>query len=289
MGYSIGTVSKSAPEFIPQPPVFHPVHRAYLNVVGRRILDFIDTFKRLGAFSLITLGVTVTKFYTARQVIHPLIRQQIFRTGVQLLPMVVFMACALGLVIIGQTAFLLNKLGYESYLGTVMVTVVVRELGPILAATLVMGRIGTANVIELGMARAQGEVEALEALGIDPIHYLVMPRVIGMALSIFSLTVFLILFALASGYLFTFIQEIPMPPSRYMGELAMAMMWEDFVLLALKTMAFGTLIAMVTCYEGLSQPLRLEDVAGATTRAVVKCVISMVFLDALFIVCYVLL
>jgi phospholipid/cholesterol/gamma-HCH transport system permease protein len=170
-----------------------------------------------------------------------------------------------------------------------MVTVVVRELGPLLAAMLVMARIGTANVIELGTARALGEVEALEALGIDPIHFLVMPRVIGMALSILALTVYLILFALASGYLFAFIQEIPIPPTRYMGQLAMAMMWEDFFLLALKTIMFGALIALVTCYEGLSHPLRLEDVAGATTRAVVKCVVTLVLLDALFIVSYLLL
>jgi phospholipid/cholesterol/gamma-HCH transport system permease protein len=249
-------------------------------------MRFTETVHNLGAFLLITLGVTLTKFNTANKVVHPLIRTQIYRAGLSLLPMVTFLAFALGLVVIGQTVFLLNRFGAQNYAGTVMVTVVVRELGPILAALLVLARIGTATVIELGTARALGQVEALEALGIDPVHYLVMPRVIGLALSIFALTVYLILFALGSGYLFAFLQDVPLGPSEYVKQLAGALLWQDFVLLALKTFSFGALIAIVTCYEGLAQPLRLGDVAGATTRAVGKCVIIAVLLDAFFIVIY---
>lgn len=235
---------------------------------------------------LITLGVTLTKFKRARPVIGPLIRGQIVRAGVRLMPLVTFLACALGSVVIGQTVFLLNRFGAESYAGTIMVTVVVRELGPILAALLVLARVGTANVIELGTARALGEVEALEALGIDPIHFLVMPRVIGMALAIFSLTVYLIILALCSGYVFAFLENVPLLPGEYFGQLASALLWQDFALLGLKALAFGILIAGVTCYEGLAQPLHIEDVAGATTRAVAKCVVGAVLMDALFIVVY---
>src|SRR5437899_8216383 len=116
----------------------------------------------------------------------------------------------------------------------VMVSVVVRELGPLLAALFVLSRSGAANVIELGTARAFGEVEALEVLGIDPIHYLVVPRVIGMALGIFSLTVYLILVALLSGYLWAFLQDVPLRPDEYLRQLAGALHGLDFVLLALK-------------------------------------------------------
>lgn len=273
-------------EQFPEVPVFHPVHRAYLNWVGQRLLRFTRTTHDLGAFFLITLGVTLTKFNTARQVVHPLIRQQIHRAGVTLLPMVFFLGCALGLVVVGQTVFLLNRFGAQAYVGTVMATVVVRELGPIIAALVVLARVGTANVIELGTTRAMGEVEALEALGIDPIHYLVMPRVVGLALSIFALTVYLIVVALLSGYLFAFLQDVPLLPGHYFRQLASALLWEDFILLALKTLAFGALIAAVTCYEGLARPLRLEDVAGATTRAVGTCVVAAVLLDAAFIIIY---
>ena len=260
--------------------------RRYLNWIGWRILRLTHTIQGLGAFGLITLGVIATKFHTASRVIHPLIRAQTHRAGVRLLPIVSFVALALGLVVIGQTVSLLSRVGATTYAGTIMVTVVVRELGPLITALLVLARIGTGIVIELGTARALGEVEALEALGIDPIHYLVMPRVAGLALGIFALTIYLILMTLFSGYLFAFLQDVPLTPGDYFSQLAGALRWEDFVLLALKTCAFGTIIAVVTCYHGLARPLRIEEVAEATTRAVVESVVVCTLLDALFIVVY---
>ena len=71
-----------------------------------------------------------------------------------------------------------------------------------------------------------------------------------------------------------------------MQQLAGGLIWQDFVLLALKTVWFGILIAVVTSYEGLAQPLRLEEVSRATNPAVAKCVVAIVLLDALFIVIY---
>src|SRR6266404_5717811 len=230
--------------------------RSYVNFLGRRLLSFLYTLHGLGAFALITLGVIVTKGHVARKLIYPLVFQQLARSGVRLLPMILFLAVALGLVIIGQTVSLLTRVGVNTLLGTVMVTVVVRELGPLLTALFVLSRTGASTVIELGTARALGEVEALEVLGIDPIHYLVVPRVIGLAFGVFSLTIYLILVALASGYLWAFIQDVPLTPGDYFRQLAGALRSLDFVLLALKTFSFGLIIAIVTCYYGLAQPLR---------------------------------
>jgi len=260
--------------------------RAYLDFVGRKIFAFTGTLYGLGAFALITLVVLLKKSRHASHVVHPLMRAQIERAGVRLLPMTSFLGLALGLVIIGQTLFLLNRIGVQNMAGTIMVTVVVRELGPIITALLVLARVGTAIVIELGTSRALGEVEALEALGVDPVHFLVVPRVVGLALSIFALTIYLILIALLGGYLFAFLQDVPLHPSDYFAQLANALTWQDFALLGLKTTLFGSIIAVVTCYQGLAQPLRIEDVATATTRAVGQSVVACVLLDALFIVVY---
>jgi phospholipid/cholesterol/gamma-HCH transport system permease protein len=257
-----------------------------MNHAGGMLIGFVEEIHGLGSLLLITLAVAATKFNTAKAVVHPQIRRQLGRAGLELLPMLAFLSFALGMVVIGQTVLILNRYGAQNYVGTVMVTVVVRELGPLLAALLVLARVGTANVIELGTARALGEVEALEALGIDSIHYLVAPRVIGIALSIFALTIYLILFALLSGYLFAFLEGVPLLPGDYFRQLADALLWQDFVLLALKTISFGTLISIVTCYEGLAQPLRLERVSRATTSAVAKCVVGVVLLDAVFIIVY---
>jgi phospholipid/cholesterol/gamma-HCH transport system permease protein len=167
-----------------------------------------------------------------------------------------------------------------------MVIVIVRELGPLMAAFLVLARVGTAHVIELGTARATGEIEALETLGIDPVHYLIVPRVIGMAVGIFSLTVYLIIGALASGYLCAFLQDVPLTPGDYFKQITESLGWMDFVLLALKTMTFGFFIAIVTCYHGLAQPLRLSDVSRVAVRAVTQGIVVCVVIDALFIFLY---
>ena len=263
-----------------------PLSRSLTGYLGRGLLRFLLTMQGLGAFALITLGVMITRFGVARQVIRPLIRREVHRAGLRLLPMFLFVSAALGLVVIGQTVSWLTRVGAINFLGTVMVIVVVRELGPLTAALLVLARIGTANVIELGTARATGEVEALEALGIDPVHYLVVPRVIGMALGVFALTVYLILGALFSGYLWAFIQDVPLRPGDYFYQLANALSGLDFALLAVKTLAFGFITALVTCYQGLAQPLRLEQVSRATVAAVAQSIIACVLIDALFILVY---
>ena len=263
-----------------------PLPKSYTDFIGRKLFLFLLTAQGLATFALITFGVILNKRNVARSVIQPRVRQEISRSGVTLLPMFLFIALALGFLVIGQTVSALAKVGATQYLGTTVVIVIVRELGPLLAALLILARVGTAHVIELGTARALGEVESLEALGIDPVHYLIVPRVIGMALGMFSLTVYLIIGALASGWVFAFLQDIALSPGDYFRQIAEALDWLDFVLLALKTMAFGFFIAIVTCYHGLAQPLRLEDVSRVTVRAVTQGVIVCMLVDALFIVLY---
>ncbi len=260
--------------------------RSYVNFIGRKLLRFLGTLQGLGAFVLITLGVIVRKARVAPAVLRPMVFTQLARSGLFLLPIASFLALALGLVVIGQTVSLLSRVGVTGLLGTVMVSAVVRELGPLLAAALVLARSGTANVVELGTARAQGEVESLESLGIDPIHYLVMPRVIGMAAGMFALTVYLILGAIFSGYLWAFVQDVPLMPDDYLRQLADALKGLDFVLLAAKTFAFGTTIAIVTCYHGLAQPLEMSGVSRATVRAIGQSIIACAVLDAMFIIIY---
>ncbi|HOC54668.1 MAG TPA: ABC transporter permease [Verrucomicrobiota bacterium] len=263
-----------------------PLPRSLTRYLGRMLFRFLLTLQGIGSFALITLGVMISRSRVARRVIRPLVFQEASRAGLRLMPMFLFMAAALGLVVIGQTVSWLTRVGAINFLGTVMVVVVVRELGPLVTALLVLARVGTANVIELGTARAMGEVEALEALGIDPVHYLVVPRVLGMALGVFALTVYLILGALFSGYLWAFVQDVPLRPGDYVRQLAGALSGLDFALLAIKTFCFGSIIALVTCYHGLAQPLRLEEVSRATVAAVAQSVIACVLLDALFIIIY---
>jgi len=258
----------------------------YFVHLGRWLISLANAVQGVGAFALIVLGVLFTQLGAARKVIRPLIIRQIARSGLLLLPMASFFSIALGLIVIGQSVSLLSRVGATRFLGVIMVTVVVRELGPLLTALLVLCRTGTAHVVELGTARALGEVEALEVMGIDPIYYLVVPRVIGMAVGILSLTVYLILGALISGYGWAFIQDVPLTPVDYLRQATEALSGLDFFLLALKTAGFGFIIAVVTSYHGLARPLSVADVSVSTVRAVGQSIVLCGILDALFLILY---
>ncbi len=253
---------------------------------GARLINTLEVLRELGAFAVITLGVTLTKFNASKRVVHPLIFAQIWNSGVRLFPMIGFIGAALGVVIVGQTVALLSSVGAQQYIGMVMVTVIVRELGPLTTALIVLARAGTSNVVELGTMRALGEIEALESLGVDPIHYLVMPRVIGLATAVFCLTTYLVLIAIAGGYFFAFLEDVPLTLPNYMEQLGNALRWEDFALFALKTTLFGVVIAVVNCYHGLARPLNVEEVSQVTARAVVESVTACVLLDAFFLLGY---
>jgi phospholipid/cholesterol/gamma-HCH transport system permease protein len=259
----------------------------YLDDAGDRVIRFALVLRDLGAFGLIALGVMVSKFGVSRKLVHPLIFAQIRQAGLRLLPMTLFLGLGLGLLVIGQTVALLTQVGAQEYIGTVMVAVVARELGPLLMAIVVMARAGTANVVELGTMRALGEIRSLESLGIDPIHYVVMPRMLGLAVAVFCLTTYLVLVAILSGWLFAFLQDVPIRPGAYFAQLGDALLWQDFALFGLKTLSFGGLIAVVSCYHGLSRPMRFEEISTVTERAVVETVIGFVLLDAFFLLGYV--
>jgi phospholipid/cholesterol/gamma-HCH transport system permease protein len=220
---------------------------------------------------------------------RPQVMGEIHRCGVRLLPIIGFLGVILGVVFVGQTVSLMEQFGAGNFTGTFIVTVFLREMAPMIAGLLVLARVGTASVVELGTARALGEVEALEALGIDPIHYLVVPRVIGFAVAVVSLSAYLILIALGSGYLFAYARGLKASPIEFFTQIASAMNALDFPLWVLKTLLFGALTGWVICYQGLARPMTLEEVGPATTRTVAVCVVGCLMIDALFITVYLLL
>lgn len=244
---------------------------------------------RLGAFTLITLATARLRLGENPRVITPRVVGEIHRCGVRLLPLVGFLGVVLGVVFVGQTASLMEQIGAGNYTGTLMVAVFLREMVPMTAALVVLARVGTAAVIDLGTARALGEVEALEALGIDPVHYLVVPRVAGFAVSVVSLSLYLLVVSLGSGYAFAYARGLKASPVEFLTQLAAALHALDFPLLALKTGAFGSLIGLVICYQGLARPLTLADVGAAATRTVAVCGAGCLLVDAAFVVLFLLL
>ncbi len=257
--------------------------------LGRKVFQAFAAARRLMAFTLITFGTLVKKGRVAPEVTFPSMRIELASAGIRLLPTFLFMSAALGMAVIGQAVSWLGTLGANSYLGTILAVVVVRELGPLLTALLVLSRAGARNAIDLATTRALGEVEALEALGIDPIHYLVVPRVVGMAVGVFGLTIYFILGVLGFGYLFAFLNHVALRPGEFATQIANALTGMDFLLLTIKSCLYGIAIGVITCYQGLAQPLHLEEVSRASVKAMIQSVVACVLLDMVFILVYLIL
>lgn len=128
--------------------------------------------------------------------------QQVLAIGVEPLGFVCGVAVFVGISVVAQLTFWVGEAGQSQLLGPLLVAVVARELGPVLTNIVVVVRSSSAMAAELAVLKISGEVRALEAQGSDPFLYLVMPRVLGMAVSTFCLTIVFILVAFASGYLF---------------------------------------------------------------------------------------
>ena len=288
---TVGSSGSSAPAQV-HPPHASRVVRCLrkclfpLHWLGRQVTAVTVGIQRLTAFTLITLVTAIQKWGVASRVIHPLIREQILRSGVRLLPLVCVLGLALGFSIVGQVLVLLTQVGQPKLFAVIIGPVVIRELAPLAATLVVLTRVGTAMVTELGTARALGEIEALEALGIDPIHLLVVPRVIGLTVSVVALTIYLVLVSLLGGFLMGFGRGSTLTLAEYFGSLAGALTWIDFPLLGLKTLFLGAVNALIICYQGLAEPLRLEEVGDATARTVAHCILASLALDTLFLVTY---
>jgi phospholipid/cholesterol/gamma-HCH transport system permease protein len=200
---------------------------------------------------------------------------QIYFTGYQALPLISVLALAAGGVVIMQSSSNLSMLGGTSMIGNWLVAIIVRELGPLMTALVVIARSGTAVASELGNMRANREIDALEAMGINPLSYIVFPRLLGGVISVVCLAFYFVFMALIGGFLLTKLLQ-DMPFSFYYDSLAQAVAFEDIWLFLLKNLFSGTIIFVVSCYQGLSVRRGPWEVPVVTTQAVVNSIIYVV-------------
>ena len=227
----------------------------------------------LGIATMVGYGVHRMTFGLRRM--HAVSRQVLIRqvlfTAVEALPFTGLIATLLGVAVIVQAQ--LNLGAQPGLLGKLLVIVIVRELGPLVAALVIIGRSGTAMVVELGNMRVAGEIDALEGMGISPFEYLVVPRLGGMAISFFCVSLFFVAISLASGLLVANLLS-PQAPSavEFAQNMASQMSWLDFFAFGAKTVAPALAIAAIACYEGLSAGPAITDVPRAATRGTVRAI-----------------
>ncbi|MCE9613070.1 MAG: ABC transporter permease [Lentisphaerae bacterium] len=220
---------------------------------------------------------------TWRRTVRNVLARQILFTGYDATRFVSFIAFMVGVSIVVQTQVWLTAVGQGHLLGPVLVAVVIREVGPLLTNFVVIGRSGTAIATELGNMKVNGEVHLLDAQGLDPFIYLVVPRVLGVAISVFCLTIIFVGVSLLSGYLSgVLLGATDMEPMRFVDTVFGALTKADVFNLLVKTFVPGILTGVTCCTEGLSVGAATTEVPQAATRGVVRS-ISALFVTSLLV------
>jgi phospholipid/cholesterol/gamma-HCH transport system permease protein len=205
---------------------------------------------------------------------------QIRFTGLDAGMLVAGTALLLGAVTLIQAFSQLSGLGAENYIGTLMVLIVLRELGPLLTAVLVIGRSSTAIAAELGAMQLNGEVDALAAHGVDPYQYLLLPRWAGVLVSVFALVVFFDAAALGGGFLVARL-KYGITWGFFMASVRQALSNLDFAATLLKVFFFSGAITFHACHFGLRVQRSQTEIPQAVTRTVVTALVAVFVLDGL--------
>jgi phospholipid/cholesterol/gamma-HCH transport system permease protein len=213
------------------------------------------------------------------------ITMQLLFTGVEALGVTALLALSLGAVIIIQGVSILPQFGQGELIYTILITVITRELGPILCAFIVIARSATAIATELGHMVISHQVEAYTATGVDPIRYLVAPRYIGVTLSVVLLNIYFNIFGLIGSYVLTqFFESIP--ATEYFTNLLLHLRTADVASSLLKSVVFGVIIAHAATYNGLKVKQSSTEVPQVVIRAVVSGLTLVILADAVITMIY---
>ncbi len=213
--------------------------------------------------------------------VHPsrtVLYRQIYFTGIESLKTVSIIACLVGIVIITQA---MNIGGLNAALtGKILLWMVVRELGPLLTAVIVIARSGTATAAELGSMKINGEIDNLKVMGISPLNYLIVPRVAGITVSMVTLTVYFQIVCVIGGL---FVSSVIMgtPFLQHAQTMFGALTVFEVGLSLLRSLVFGLVISAVSCYRGLMVKLSITEIPRATTAAVMQSLFSIFIFDGL--------
>ncbi len=202
-------------------------------------------------------------------------------TGIQALPIIGLLAVMIAIVIAYQGVVQLRPYGGEDFTINLVAVSVLREMGVLITAIMVAGRSGSAFTAEIGVMKAREEIDALTVIGLDPMQVLVVPRLIGLVITLPLLTFFSDVMGLAGGAAISQ-ALLHVSPAQFIDRLPQAVDTSDLFVGLFKAPVFAVVIAVIGCMHGLRVRGSAESVGKETTRAVVKAIFLVIVLDALF-------
>ena len=251
--------------------------------LGQTVLDGIQN--GLGFVSF--LGLTIVKMLWAltqpRRFRFTSFVHHLGRTGIDSLPIVAMLAFLIGVVLAYMSGEQLKNFGVESYTVDLVAASILREMGILITAIIIAGRSGSAFTAQIGTMKVNQEIDAMNTIGLDPVEFLVLPRVAALIISLPLLTFFANVMGLFGGAVIA-VAVLDMSIPEFIVQLKSAVNLNDFLVGVAKAPLFGFIIALVGCYEGFRVSSSAESVGLQTTRSVVESIALVIVLDTMFVV-----
>lgn len=243
------------------------------EVVGRTFIGFGAYGKGVYALVRYSLGhLGQLGLVPVRRVFY----KQIYFTGIEAVGAVSLIALLAGIAITSQITSLVGQ--NPALMAKILLWTIVRELGPLLTAIVIIARSSSATASELATMNIRGELSSLRALGINPLDYLVLPRVIGITMSVVAVTVYFQIIAILSGLaVVSAMQNISFV--EYLRGVLTLLTMKEVLVSFLKAVTFGLFISATSCYFGLGVSGSVTQVPQAATRAVVRNMLMLFLLD----------
>jgi phospholipid/cholesterol/gamma-HCH transport system permease protein len=241
--------------------------------LGAVTIRWVETLGDMSLFAASTISWLITRLPRRDTLIVSL-----YNIGVLSLPMVALTGTFIGMVVAVQSYAEFRAFGFETRLGALINLSMCRELGPVLAATMLAGRVGSAIAAEIGTMRVTEQIDALASMGANPIQYLVVPRLLGCLLMIPSLTVMAIFMGVVGGAFYC-IYVLNIDSYHYWSNSQQAVANWDLFYGVFKSVFFGAVIAIVSCYRGFHCAPGAEGVGRAATAAFVMSFVFILILD----------
>jgi len=206
---------------------------------------------------------------------------QMHKIGVMSFPIVCMVSLFTGMVLALQSAYQLTKMNAQMYISSLVALSMVRELGPVLTALVIAGRVGAGITAELGTMKVSEQIDALRTLAANPVKYLVVPRFLALCIMLPLLTVYADYIGIIGGYMIG-VYKLLIGSTIYMKMTFDTLAFKDLFTGLFKSFIFAIIICIVSCYEGFTTEGGAEGVGKATTRSVVISFILIIAADCLF-------
>jgi phospholipid/cholesterol/gamma-HCH transport system permease protein len=228
----------------------------------KRLYGLWDTARGMAGLLFDTVYAALRKGRTPNLSLMSQINRQILYTGVEAFWLVGSIAVLCGSAIILVAMFNMPKIGAGEYFGKILIIAVVGELGPFVTSLVVVGRSGAALATYIGTMRVSREVDALEVMGIDPIQFIVQPAFVGIVASVVCLNLYFITIAICGGLVVAWLSTgVPLGIS--FDRVLDALRFKDVAVSLLKSVAFGTIVALTSSYYGLGvRNVRMVPIAA---------------------------